>query len=216
MRHLLVLAVVLFAAPAFGQAQRDPGADPDSIRAQHLYGLDPYNPTDAQFLRDWGGALMAQTPLLELSKLDAFVPSQAALRRRIGEGLPLWVSPWYWSVPATFIETREFQAVADVRMPEPQGEPLSGAPLVGAAPEPGVTSTRLETLLRPENNDGVWVRYAGEKWLHDGAAVPLDLAQFTRAGDYAGFPVFTRNGPSDGLIYLPTREGLVAPYRRKE
>ncbi len=219
MRHSLVLAVVLFATPAFGQVQRHPAADPAPIPAQHLYGLDPYDPSDAQFLRDWGGALMAQTPLLELSKLDAFVPSQAALRRRIGEGIPLWVWPWYLSTPAPFRTTRQYPSVVAVRGPEPPREPISaGAAQVTAAPESVVSSTKLQTALPPENNDGMWVHYAGEKWLHDGRAVPLvlDPQQFIRAGDYAGFPVFKRAGAVDDRIYLPTRDGLVAPYRRKQ
>lgn len=72
----------------------------------------------------------------------------------------------------------------------------------------------IVSLLPPENNDGLWVRYAGEKWVSAGRAVPLRAAEFRRVGDYAGFPVFARQAEDD-RIYLPTRAGLVAPYRRK-
>jgi len=74
------------------------------------------------------------------------------------------------------------------------------------------------SLARPESNDGVWIRFKGGKWVSAGAAVPLRAAEFHVAGEYAGFPVFVRtvNGTIDpGTIYLPTRPGLVAPYRMK-
>ena len=34
-------------------------------------------------------------------------------------------------------------------------------------------------------------------------------------GEYAGFPVFARQRVKEDVIYIPTRAGLVAPYRRK-
>jgi hypothetical protein len=87
-----------------------------------------------------------------------------------------------------------------------------------AAPAPAAATARqeppIETLLRPENNDGLWVRYGGDKWLSAGAAVPLRASEFRVVGDYAGFPVFMRSGQED-TIYLPTRAGLIAPYKRK-
>ena len=72
----------------------------------------------------------------------------------------------------------------------------------------------FSTLRRPEGNDGVWISYAGEKWVSAGPAIHVD-ADFTQAGQYAGFPVLTRAGRQD-VIYLPTREGLAAPYKRKQ
>jgi hypothetical protein len=71
------------------------------------------------------------------------------------------------------------------------------------------------TALRPESNDGIWIMYQGNKFLSAGAAVPFRAADFQLAGDYFGFPVFTRKGSLDDVIYLPTRAGLVAPYRKK-
>lgn len=72
----------------------------------------------------------------------------------------------------------------------------------------------MVSLMQPENNDGLWVRYAGAKWLSAGAAVPLRASDFRVVGDYSGFPVFARTGEED-TIYLPTRAGLIAPYKRK-
>lgn len=66
--------------------------------AQRPYDLDPYNPTDAAMLRNYGSVLVGLTPLLELRKLDPYVPSQAALLRQLGGALPVWVG-WYPPVP---------------------------------------------------------------------------------------------------------------------
>jgi hypothetical protein len=69
-------------------------------------------------------------------------------------------------------------------------------------------------LRRPENNDGIWIQFNGAKWVSAGRAVPLRSSEFRKTGEYDGFPVFTRTDGGN-LIYLPTRGGLVAPYRRK-
>ena len=62
------------------------------------YGLDPYNPSDAVLLREYGAALVAQTPLLELRTLDPYMPSHAALLRQIGGAIP-WNFVWYPAAP---------------------------------------------------------------------------------------------------------------------
>ena len=65
------------------------------------YGLDPYKPSDAALLRNYGAALVAQTPLLQLSELDPYKPSHAALLRQIGGAMPLWSHlSWYPTAPA--------------------------------------------------------------------------------------------------------------------
>jgi hypothetical protein len=71
------------------------------------------------------------------------------------------------------------------------------------------------TVLRPESNDGIWVSFAGFRWISAGPAVPLRAADFQLVGEYAGFPVFARQQAQEEVIYIPTRAGLVAPYRRK-
>jgi hypothetical protein len=75
--------------------------------------------------------------------------------------------------------------------------------------------TAVVSAIPPQTNDGLWVSYLGEKWVSAGAAVPLAPADFRPVGNYEGFPVFTRQGMTDQVIYLPAREGLVAPYRLK-
>ncbi len=78
------------------------------------------------------------------------------------------------------------------------------------------TPTRIATLQRPTSNDGVWIRYLGEKWVSAGTAVPLAPAGFRVVGNYDGFPVFARRDASEQVIYVPTRDGYVAPYRLKQ
>ena len=72
------------------------------------------------------------------------------------------------------------------------------------------------SLRRPESNDGVWINYAGVRYVSAGAPVAFQSMAFAYVGEYAGLPVFGRAGQPD-RIYLPTsRAGIVAPYRLKE
>ena len=86
MRLTAIAAVVTLLAvvPASGQTPR---AEPPPA-AEHPYGLDPYNPSDAALLREFGVTLVSQTPLAELRKLDPYKPSHAALLRQLGGGIP--------------------------------------------------------------------------------------------------------------------------------
>ena len=86
------IAVMLTAGTVAGQG-----------RAQELrpYGLDPYKPSDAALLRNYGAALVAQTPLLQLMELDPYKPSHADLLRQVGGAMPLWSHfSWYPNTPA--------------------------------------------------------------------------------------------------------------------
>jgi hypothetical protein len=110
--------------------------------------------------------------------------------------------------------------VSPTNLPRPIGAISVYTPEVAAAAGPGVASAPLPQepevpLLRPESNDGIWVPFAGYRWISAGSAVPLRAAEFELVGDYAGFPVFARSTVTEDVIYIPTRAGLVAPYRRK-
>lgn len=94
--------------------------------------------------------------------------------------------------------------------------PVGTTGLIAAAPLPRRNQLTMATVGRPASNDGLWIRYLGEKWVSAGAAVPLTPAGFRVVGNYDGFPVFARNGTSEQVIYVPTREGIVAPYRLKQ
>ena len=65
------------------------------------------------------------------------------------------------------------------------------------------------SVARPKGINGVWITYEGQQWFAAGKAVRLD-GEFTQAGSYRDFPVYRR--PHDERIYLPTAEGMVAPY----
>ena len=111
--------------------------------------------------------------------------------------------------------------------PVPGSEPVvaiidSGQPLTdvaGTAGDGGVIPGQgqpVVTLRRPEGNEGIWIMFGGEKWISAGAAVPISATDFVRVGEYAGFPVFARRALNEDVIYLPSRAGLIAPYRLKE
>ena len=71
------------------------------------------------------------------------------------------------------------------------------------------------SMRRPENNDGVWIQFGGERWVSAGTAIPFVAADHIRVGEYAGFPVFARRELTQEVIYLPSLPGLIAPYRLK-
>lgn len=112
-------------------------------------------------------------------------------------------------------------AVAPTNLPQPIGAISTFTPEAGApagAPQAGAAQADQESLAlvrRPESNDGIWVQFAGYRWISAGPAVPLRAPDFQLIGDYAGFPVFARQRVREDVIYIPTRAGLVAPYRRK-
>jgi hypothetical protein len=76
----------------------------------------------------------------------------------------------------------------------------------------------MESILRPEARDGVWLEFEGARYYSDGAAVPFDPERFTRVGDYRGFPVYrARAARPDGAdqIWLPVKDDLVTPYAKR-
>jgi hypothetical protein len=87
-----------------------------------------------------------------------------------------------------------------VAVPVAQAAPSGSAPMV--------------SITRPEGNDGVWIHFQGVRWVSAGAAVPLRPSEFRAIGNYEGFPVFVRKD-QEKTIYLPTRGGLVAPYKAR-
>jgi hypothetical protein len=146
------------------------------------------------------------------------------------------------SFPVSLAPTTPLTAVAAIAptaLPLPLGaigvytpESRAVSPAIAVAQPPrsnaGVTETSIRTLAaspspaaamasirRPENNDGIWIRFANKKWASAGPAVPLSSGEFRRIGEYAGGPVYRRNA-SDDVIYVPTIDALVAPFRLKE
>jgi hypothetical protein len=85
------------------------------------------------------------------------------------------------------------------------------APMAFAPPP----ASSITTLRRPQNSDGVWITFDKQKWISAGHSVPYEESKFVRVGDYGQFPVFRRTGATEAVIYLPTGERIVAPYRLK-
>jgi hypothetical protein len=76
-------------------------------------------------------------------------------------------------------------------------------------------ATEIATAVRPRSNEGIWIRYDGQQWVSAGQAVAFDASRFVRVGAYAGFPVYQQRRAARDTIYVPSRAGLVAPYRKK-
>jgi hypothetical protein len=88
--------------------------------------------------------------------------------------------------------------------PEPEAVPTVGRSIVEAPRStPG-------SVVRPKGINGVWITFQGEKWFSNGKAVPLN-SRFSRVGEYRGFPLYRRND-EPRTIYVPTSDGMVAPY----
>jgi hypothetical protein len=218
MRFILTAIIVTLwlIVPASAQT---PSCEQAPASTTHPYGFDPYKPSDATLLRDYGATLVAHTPLQELRRLDPYKPSDAALLRELGGAFPLWGLEWYWGpVPAPltpFAEPERWMRRAPVAPPPMQGP-------AGTAPENEVRETvtpaqpsTMASLRPPESNDGVWIAYAEKRWILDGRPVPYESSAFQRVGEYGRFPVFRRMGVDEDVIYVPPRQGEVVPYRLK-
>jgi len=94
-------------------------------------------------------------------------------------------------------------------------EQAAAAAVAAAATVPPLPTDRVAVLSvrRPDNNDGVWIRFDGATWVSTGVAEPLTTA-FTQVGELGGFPIY-RKQDGGSVIYLESRGGLLAPYRRK-
>jgi hypothetical protein len=92
---------------------------------------------------------------------------------------------------------------------------VAASPAVDVALPPVFVAKVILTPTLPQNNDGVWLRFNNERWVSSGRAEPRTDA-FAQVGTVDGFPVLRRVGGSDAdLIFVPSRDGMVAPYRRK-
>lgn len=111
--------------------------------------------------------------------------------------------------------------VIPVQMPTPPAVGTSG---IARAPEAPVhrTAARRPTHTRiggaPQGSNSIFIEFEGSRWYKAGTATPIDVDLMTRAGTYAGVPVWTTPGESGGVIYVPvTKDGgsLAIPYSKK-
>ena len=83
------------------------------------------------------------------------------------------------------------------------------------APVRRPTHTRIGGT--PQGSNSIFIEFEGERWYKAGAAGPIDLSTMSRAGTYAGVPVWTVPGRGDGLIYVPVMQqggSLAVPYSK--
>lgn len=105
------------------------------------------------------------------------------------------------------------QSFPDVISPRPYAPPTAvpgAAPTAGTVPPPGP----LVSARKPEGLDGIYIAFQDRRWFVSGHAEELDTAQFTRIGEYEGFPVYRKAG-DESTIYVAvakTARELIAPY----
>lgn len=211
----LTAACMMLAAAASAQTMAYPA---------HPYGLDPYKPSDAAWLREFGAALVAQTPTAALAALDPYKPSHAALRRQVGGGMPLWGPYWFWSGPGmpmalpTAVSAGLPAGLAFPPADDARGldvtlttRPADSRTAAAAPPAPTATAT----LARPQTNDGISIRFDGRTWVAAGRAVPRTTLNVVQTGEHAGAPVFKRTDVNEDAIYLQIRDDLLARFLAK-
>ncbi len=71
----------------------------------------------------------------------------------------------------------------------------------------------VETVRRPDDNRGMWVRFQGYRWEQSGEAMTLDPSRLTRVGEYHGVTVYA-DARTPSVVYIPLRADLAAPFRR--
>jgi len=70
----------------------------------------------------------------------------------------------------------------------------------------------------PQGSNSIFIEFEGERWYKAGAAAAIDPTAMSRTGTYAGGPVWSMAGRSEGIIYVPVTQpggSLVVPYSRK-
>ena len=212
----LILLIIAAAAVIPGPARAQ---DPESSRPVHeLLTLDPNKPSDAALLRDFGDTLVAQVPVADMQALDPYKPSDAALLRRMGAGLPIYLA-WYPLGMAPTLAAPRGDVTLERHMRRASGAmpyPVAPRPNDCACDrEPAPASSSLSTVLKPQSNDGVWIEFQERRWISAGKTVPHVETDFVSAGTYRDLTVYKRRGSSDDILYLPTRDGSLAPYRLK-
>ena len=188
-----------------------PPARSFSARTASWNGPDPYNPSDAALLREYGGhARVADAAWRNSASWTPTSPSHAALLRQLG-----WRYPALGLGVVCVARSRAPDAVsasshddvchrsavpttwsASSRARVPM-RPVRAAAGRRAVPRP---PSSMATLRKPESNDGVWIRYGQQKWISAGRPVPFEESAFQRIGESGAFPVFRRtrgSGRSD-------------------
>src|SRR5262249_9193137 len=151
---------------------------------------------------------------------DVFFDASVMVRTGQYNGVPLYSNGTLEPYSVVFVPLerglmrpyqRRTSPLGQTRAPEPgpprSAETLAVAPVpvgtTGHGVTPSAPARGVVTLRRPEGNDGLWIAYAGRKWVSAGPAIEIGTVTLRQVGDYAGFPVYTRLDRQD-VIYLPT------------
>lgn len=73
----------------------------------------------------------------------------------------------------------------------------------------------LETVRKPQRSASMSIVFQGYRWELSGDAVALDAAKLSSVGTYHGFTIYA-DPHAPYVVYLPSRDNLVAPFRRAE
>lgn len=98
-------------------------------------------------------------------------------------------------------------AVAPVSEPRPAG--TSGRVNSGR-PAPST----MTSVIPPTGVNAIWITFDGRQWAAAGDAIDYDAASLEEIGSYRGFTVYRRAG-DPSIIYVPSRPGRLAPYKRR-
>ena len=238
MRRFVLVLALLIAAPAAAQVVSRP-TDRPTVDAEHetWYRLgDPVQFAGDVYFRAgpavfFDGDTMVRTgyfngiPLYADTTIEpysvVYVPVGFGLmqpyeRRRAGDlaGTTGSRTPSFPVQTISEAVASPQAAIAPTGLPQPAVGTSSSA-TTHAPLATGDRSTEIATAIRPHGNEGIWIEYEGRKWISAGEAAPFQPGEFERVGSYAGFPVYVKHGAARNTIYVPSRPGLVAPYRKK-
>ena len=112
-------------------------------------------------------------------------------------------------------------ALAEPAFPVPVGATGINLSTRPAAVLPRSGPARIETVQRPVGLNTVFLEFRDTRWYAGGPAVRFAHGQFTRVGDYRGFPVYEEKGRND-RIYIslvpgdpPGDPALIVPYKSR-
>jgi hypothetical protein len=202
MRLSLILIALIVPVPLAAQTAPCTQAPP------RLMQFDSYNPSHLSIVRNYGGAMLAQAPLETLMKLDPYVPTQGALLRQHGGSIPAWLyPPFAWHPPAV-------SSSPCVPAPDTTASVLTTfSDVVAELPPAAPTGAGKPTATTSDRNRGISIEYDGRVWISAGPAVAFSETAFVRVGGRAGTAVYQKVGANDGVIYIPTMAGVVAPFK---
>ena len=205
-RHEMVFTGLFDRIPIYRRTTQEPG----SIVYVPLAGglVRPYERRRSGELAGTVGSTPPSFPVaLPAEELgEPAVDTEAAVPRPVGTAGFMYGS----AEPA-----RRTAAPPESGVPGPVGTAGSNraAPLsMSAAPR---RPARVETAQRPAGLNTVFIDFRYVRWYAAGRAVELSTGQFTKIGDYRGFPVYQESGRKDTIFVslIPDEPSLVVPYK---